>query len=315
MQTLMVSPPLATPVVLGARGQFASHVPQSSGNFGRVSYPQAAFRIFVAAACAALSMTAAKTALAQDLPLPAHVVVVMEENHSYSQIIGSSEAPYINTLADEGASFTSSHAITHPSQPNYLALFSGSTQGVTSDSCPHTFSAVNLGSELIAAGKKFAGFSEGLPSAGSEVCTSGEYARKHVPWTNFSNIPAKENQRFTSFPADFANLPTIAWVIPDLLDDMHSGTIQRADSWLQTNLEDYVIWAKSHNSLLIITWDENDGASGNQIPTIFVGPMVKPGKYREDINHYNVLRTLEAIYGLPYAGKSASAKTITDVWQ
>jgi acid phosphatase len=249
------------------------------------------------------------------LPLPGHIVVVVEENHGYSEIIGSSQAPYINTLATEGASFTNSHAITHPSEPNYLALFSGSTQGVADDSCPHTFSAANLGSELIAAKKTFIGYSEGLPSTGSGVCTSGEYARKHAPWTDFSNVPTTDSVPFSGFPTNYADLPTISFVIPDLLDDMHDGTIQQGDSWLQTNLQAYVTWAKTNNSLLIVTFDEDQGTTPNQIATIFVGPMVKPGKYSEHINHYNVLRTLEAIYGLPYAGKSATVKTITDVWQ
>jgi len=249
------------------------------------------------------------------LPLPTHIVVVMEENHGYSEIIGSSHAPYINTLATEGASFTNSHAITHPSEPNYLALFSGSTQGIADDSCPHTFSAANLGRELIAAKKTFIGYSEGLPSTGSAVCTSGEYARKHAPWTDFSNVPSTDSVPFSSFPTNYANLPTISFVVPNLLDDMHDGTIQQGDSWLQTNLQAYVTWAKTNNSLLIVTFDEDQGTTSNQIATIFVGPMVKPGKYSENINHYNVLRTLEAIYGLPYAGKSASSKTITDVWQ
>lgn len=253
--------------------------------------------------------------LAAPLPLPAHVVVVLEENHGYSQIIGSSQAPYINTLATEGALFTNSHAITHPSQPNYLSLFSGSTQGITDDSCPHTFSAANLGSELIAAHKTFTGYSEGLPSTGSGVCTSGEYARKHAPWVDFSNVPTGDSKPFSSFPTTYTNLPTISWVVPDLLDDMHDGSIQQGDSWLQTHLQAYVTWAKTNNSLLIITWDEDQGTTGNQIATIFVGPMVKPGKYSENINHYNLLRTLEAIYGLPYAGKSASVTSITDVWK
>lgn len=252
---------------------------------------------------------------AQSLPRPEHVVVVLEENHAYSQIIGSPDAPYINTLASEGALFTQSYAITHPSQPNYLALFSGSTQGVTSDSCPHVFSAANLGSELIASGKTFTGFAEGLPSAGSEVCDSGEYARKHSPWTDFSNVPTKDNQPFSKFPSDFANLPTISWVIPDLDDDMHDGTVQQGDSWLQAHLQEYVAWAKKNNSLLIITWDEDDDTTVNKIATIFVGPMVKPGKYSMKITHYNVLRTLEAMYGLPYVGKSSSVTTITGVWQ
>lgn len=280
----------------------------------KVCCPQFVREVFWAMVCFAMFM-AGSNARGQSLPRPEHVIVVMEENHAYSQIIGSPEAPYINTLASEGASFTQSYAITHPSQPNYLALFSGSTQGVTSDSCPHEFSAANLGSELIASGKSFTGFSEGLPSVGSEVCTSGEYARKHSPWTDFSDVPSKDNQPFSKIPTDFADLPTITWVIPNLDDDMHDGTIQQADSWLQTHLQDYVTWAKKNNSLLIVTWDEDDDTSVNKIPTIFVGPMVKPGKYSAKITHYNVLRTLEAMYGLPYVGKSSSVATITGVWQ
>ncbi|MGA9511668.1 MAG: alkaline phosphatase family protein [Candidatus Sulfotelmatobacter sp.] len=270
--------------------------------------------IIWAVVCIAMFVTGS-IARAQSLPRPAHVVIVMEENHAYSQIIGSPEAPYINTLASEGALFTQSYAITHPSEPNYLALFSGSTQGVTSDSCPHSFAAANLGSELISAGKTFTGFSEGLPAVGSEVCGSGEYARKHSPWTDFSNVAAKDNQPFGKFPGDFANLPTISWVIPDLEDDMHDGTIQQGDSWLQAHLQEYVTWAKKNNSLLIITWDEDDDTTVNKIPTIFVGPMVKPGKYGVKITHYNVLRTLEAMYGLPYAGHSSAVTMITGVWQ
>lgn len=280
-----------------------------------VCFVRTAFRIFLPATCVALSIAGPRTAETQSLPLPAHVVIVMEENRSYQQVIGTHYAPYINTLADEGASFTNAHAVTHPSEPNYLALFSGSTQGDPGDYCPLNYSVANLASELIAAGKKFTGFAEGLPAVGSKVCKSGEYARKHVPWTDFSNVPSTDSQPFTSFPTNFTTLPTIAWVIPDLKNDMHDGSIQQADTWLQTNLENYVTWAKTHNSLLIITWDENDGVAGNQIPTIFVGPMVKPGKYGENINHYTVLRTLEAIYKLPYAGNSASVKTITNVWQ
>src|SRR6476620_3448910 len=89
-----------------------------------------------------------RTLCSTSLPRPDHVVVVVMENRGYSDIVGSASAPYINSLARSSASFTRSHAITHPSQPNYLALFSGSTQGVTDDSTPgHTFSRQNIGSE------------------------------------------------------------------------------------------------------------------------------------------------------------------------
>src|SRR5262249_47310949 len=118
---------------------------------------------------------------AASVPQPAHTVVVMLENHGFDEVIGSPDAPFLNLLVRRGALFTHSYAITHPSEPNYLALFSGSTQGVTSDACPVTFRAPNLAAGLLAAGKTFAGYSEGLPAPGSTVCTAGEYARKHVP--------------------------------------------------------------------------------------------------------------------------------------
>lgn len=271
-----------------------------------------------ALAAAALTAIAAPAHAANGVPRYDHVVLVMEENHSYNEIIGSGTgAPYINnTLAAGGALFTNSFAIEHPSEPNYLDLFSGSNQGVTDDSCPHTFSTANEAAQLLAAGDSWSSYSEGLPSAGSTVCTSGAYARKHNPWTNFSNVPAADNLPFTSFPAsaNFASLPTVSWVIPNLNDDMHDGTIAQGDTWLQSNLDAYAQWAKTNNSLLIVTWDEDDSSMTNQIPTIFYGAGVKTGRYSERINHYNVLRTIEDMYGLPYAGAASSATPITDVW-
>ena len=260
------------------------------------------------------------TAATTTLPRPDHVVIVMEENHAYSQVIGSSSAPYINALAQQGALFTNSSAISHPSQPNYVALFSGSTQGLTDDSCPQTFAGPDLGGQLLTAGLSFTGYSEDLPSAGSTVCTAGgniftpSYARKHAPWTDFTDVPASSNQPFTSFPSDYSTLPTVSFVIPNQQDDMHSGSIQQADSWLQNNIDSYAQWAQTHNSLLIVTWDEDDSNSGNHIATIFSGASVKPGQYTEAINHYTVLRTLEGMYGLAAINNSGSENPIMDVW-
>ncbi|MGF1427006.1 putative Ig domain-containing protein [Kitasatospora sp. LaBMicrA B282] len=263
---------------------------------------------------AAVQSAALQSTATASVPRPDHVVVVLFENTSQSSIVGNSQAPYFNQLAGSGANFTNSFAIEHPSEPNYLDLFSGSNQGVTDDSCPHSFSTDNEGAELLAKGLTFKGYSEGLPSVGSTVCTSGEYARKHVPWTNFTNVPASDSVPFSSFPTDFTQLPTVSWVIPNLCDDIHDCSISTGDTWLKTHLDAYVQWAKTHNSLLITTFDEDDSTGPNQIATFFDGQQVKPGAYNEQINHFTVLRTIEDMYGLPYAGAAAQATPITDAW-
>ena len=163
------------------------------------------------------SLGTTKTHAATTLPTPSHVVVVMEENHSFNEFMGSSGAPYINSLANSGGLFTNSFAIIHPSEPNYLAIFSGSTQGLADDSCPHTFVSPDLCGELINIDLTFGGYFEGLPSVGSTVCTPGEYARKHSPWVIFPDVPFSDNMPFTSFPSDYNNLPKISFVIPNLL--------------------------------------------------------------------------------------------------
>ena len=252
------------------------------------------------------------------LPHFDHIVVAVEENHSYAQVIGSGSAPYINSLVSQGALFTDSHAVSHPSEPNYLALFAGSTFGISSDACPEHLARPDLGGELLGNGDSFAGYSENMPSAGFTGCFfpgSALYARKHNPWVDFSDVAGKQtNKPFSSFPGAFSDLPTVSFVVPNQLDDMHSGSISAADSWLNDHLDGYVQWAKTHNSLFILTWDEDNGTSANHIATIFVGAHVKVGHYSESIDHYNVLRTIEAIYGLAFTGNAANVGTITDVW-
>jgi len=257
----------------------------------------------------------AAAALVSAVPRPDHVVVVLFENKAYNQIIGSSQAPYFNSLASQGAKFTQSFARTHPSQPNYIALFSGTRQGVSDDSCPQSFpSEVNLGSQLIAAGLTFKGYSEGLPSTGYTGCSSGKYRRKHNPWVNFGNVPAASNVAYSTFPTDYTKLPTVSFVIPDMCSDMHDCSIGTGDTWLKNNLDAYAQWAKTHNSLLIVTFGEDNQSSVNQITTLFVGQRVKRGSYSEQINHYSVLRTIEDAYGLTPINNAATATPITDVW-
>lgn len=254
--------------------------------------------------------------VAAAIPQPAHIVIVVEENRSEANIIGNKSAPFITALAASGANMVQSFAETHPSEPNYLAMFAGSTFGVTSDRCPvNAGDAPNLGSELLAAGYTFAGFAEGLPAVGSPACTAGKYARKHVPWANFTNVPPANSLPFSAFPmGNYPSLPTVSFVIPNNDDNMHDGSIAQADTWLNRELSGYANWAVANNSLLIVTWDEDDNSSRNQIPTIFYGAHVVPGNYAERINHYNLLSTIEQMYGLPKTGYAAGAPPIADIW-
>ncbi|PFN80637.1 hypothetical protein COJ85_29940 [Bacillus sp. AFS076308] len=91
-------------------------------------------------------------------------------------------------------------------------------------------------------------------------------------------------------------MPTVSFVIPSLDIDMHDRTIQEANQWLKEHVVEYVHWAKTHNSLLIVTGDEDEGSDKSIIPTYFVGPMVKTGQYNQDVNHFNLLRTTEDIW-------------------
>jgi len=250
------------------------------------------------------------------VPRPAHTVVVVLENHSYGEIIGSSQAPFINRLARQGALLTSAYAVTHPSEPNYLALFSGSTHGVVSDQCPTTLRGPNLAADLIAARLSFAGYAQGLPAPGSTVCDQGRYARKHVPWADFSNVPRSVSLPFSRFPAaSFARLPTVSFVIPNLCNDMHDCSVATGDAWVSHHLARYARWAMTHDSLLIVTFDEDDGSQSNQIATIFVGQQVAPGRYGRTVDHYNVLRTIEKAYALPADGMAARHDPITWIWR
>ena len=144
--------------------------------------------------------------------------------------------------------------------------------------------------------------------------TASKYARKHSPWVNFPNVPASANMPMTSWPSDFSQLPTVSFVIPNLNNDMHDGTIAAGDTWLRNNLDAYVQWARTHNSLFVLTWDEDDYTAGNQIGTVLVGERVHPGIYSEPINHYNLLRTIQDAYGLDPLGQSATVGPIMNIW-
>ncbi len=213
------------------------------------------------------------------------------------------------------------------------------------------FTTPNLGASLLAKGFSFAGYSEDQPGAGfTGVKANGSqgirsYVEKHNAWaqwqgTGLNQLPASTNQPFTAFPSDFSKLPTVSFVVPNEQNDMHdtvsatgliagsngttdkngkpvtdATTIQHGDSWLKQNLDAYRQWAIKNNSLLIVTWDENDFnfSRANNIATIIDGSpnLVAHGTNDRYVNHFDLLHTVEQYYGLPYAGLSAAAPGFT----
>ena len=271
------------------------------------------------------------------LPSPAHIVIVIDENKSFGDIIGPApKAPFINALAARGA-LLNFFALHHPSQPNYMELFAGQLLGVCADECPiGPFTDQNLGAALIAAGKSFTGFAENLPAQPRLAC-KGLFRAKHAPWVDFANIPAASTKDFSEFPttaAGFEQLPVVSLVIPNMTDDMHNGSgiakqVATGNAWLKTNLNAYADWAETNNSLLIVTWDEdstpnvpkcpkviNTMPPANHIATIIMGESVPSGQTPADqYNHHDLLRTILDMYGIaPFAG-ATTAKDITGIWK
>ena len=125
--------------------------------------------------------------------------------------------------------------------------------------------------------------------------------RKHCPWTNFGNLTHGNEHPFTDLATDIANgtLPQLAFIIPNQCDNSHDCPASTGDTWLSAHVP-AMLGALGPNGLLILTWDEGNGLDFNHIVTVFHGPMIQPGEYAGFINHYNVLRTVEDLYGLPH---------------
>ncbi len=341
-------------------------------------------------------------------PAPQKVVVVILENHDYEQIVGdTTNAAFLNSVISQGLLFTNAHAVDHPSQPNYLSLFSGSDQGINSQNSTPTnsldlnvllanlkaaladpktppaqipalqgqlalvqgalasgldpkiftgdafpspanfsarggqpvripFDSPNLGSVLLKAGKTFTEYVEGLKEAGAtdsygyavveKINNPADpyfvgYARRHDAASNWisntptgNQLPRSTVQDFSNFPSganDFSFLPNVSLIIPNTINDMHDGTVpfstRTGDLWCKQHLSNYLAWAKTHNSILIITTDESDTDKTNRIMTVFAGDptLVQAGTSNQYLSHFDLLRSVESMFSTEYAGFSS----------
>jgi Phosphoesterase family len=270
--------------------------------------------------------TPARTAF-PGVPLYDHIVVVIEENKSYSDILAANPPYIIGTLFNIAAAMTNSYSVAHPSEPNYFALYAGDTFGITDDN-NYNEPDPSLATILAANGLTFRGYVEDSATNTGVSDGSTLAVRKHNPWESFPEGTIVE-QDFSAFPtnaAGYTQLPNVSFVIPNLNDDMHNGSISQGDTWLQNHLDGYAQWALTHNSLLIVTWDEDRSSEGggpttppdNQILTLLYGQYVSgTAPSNGQITHYNVLATIMAASGVPqsqWPRYSTNASPITQVF-
>jgi phosphatidylinositol-3-phosphatase len=251
------------------------------------------------------------------------VLVIMLENKGYGPTLGTCSAdPYFCSLASHYASFTNSHGVSHPSEPNYVAFESGGLQGCTTDSscAADSVGVTDLGGQLTAKGVPWVGWMESMPTACDKGSGSGEYALKHS-FGGFFKDNYTGTCRLLPYPGvgaalttlDSATAPDFAWITPNLLDDMHDGSVQQGDAWLKANVAPILAspWFTNFRSTVIVTMDEGDSGGSNQIPTVVISNTASGrGAVTTSINHYALLRAVEESFGLSLLGGASTAPDI-----
>ena len=255
------------------------------------------------------------------VPAFTHIVVIVFVNREEQQIVGSADAPTFTTMAQRYARLTHYAAVTHPSLPNYLALVSGSTQGIRSDCTSCIVDARNLADSLGQAGRSWKTYAEGLPRAGYTGARSGSYAKKHDPFLYFRDVTSSPARRrrvvpLTRLKADLrsGSLPDFALIVPNLCNSMHDCSVRTGDTWLRAILPSLLTLPAT---AVFVTFDEGAlGPGGNHVAALALGTAVRPGsRSTQATGHYGLLRTVEAAWGLPLLGRSATAAPITGIWR
>ena len=256
----------------------------------------------------------------QAVPASSHVFLLVEENHSYSSVIGSSSMPYLNSLAKKYGLATQYYANTHPSIGNYFMLTAGQIITNNDNSCS-TLPQDNVVRHLLTAGKTFKAYAQSLPYADYTGCGVYPYVKRHNPLAYFSDVANSSEKYnlvpFSQFAADLTNhtLPNFSFIVPNLLDDAHDGTLSAADFWLKANIAQLISSATfQKDGILIIVFDESfdtDTAhGGGHVAAVVIGPKVKAG-YRSTTlyQHQNTLKTLMKALGLSsFPGAASQAK-------
>ena len=289
-----------------------------------------AIAAFVICSFAAIQLACGVSSKPKPTPIPAnqptfaHVVLVVEENHSYVDVINSSSMPYLNSLASQYGLATQYFANLHPSLPNYLMLTTGQMES-TVDTFTGTIDDDNIVREFANAGKSWKAYLESIPSEGYTGGDSVPYVKQHDPFAYLSDLQNSSQAAnlvpFTQFASDLTNnaLPQYAFIAPNLDDDAHDGTLAQADTWLQTNIAPLITNSAFQSSgLLVIVFDEGDQSDishgGGQVACVVIGTKIKPGyKSTTFYQHQSLLRLIMASSGVDnFPGGAATAPDMTE---
>lgn len=241
-----------------------------------------------------------------------HVVIIVMENKAASRILGADDAPYLNSLAKDHALAANYHAITRPSLPNYIALTSGSTAGITSNCEPKAVSCQadvrTIADEITTSGREWRMYAEGMPGpclAGD----SGRYSVKHNPFMYYPSVTedralcADHVVPLSWLDEDLKSarsLPDYVFITPDMCSGTHDCPVRTGDDWLSRQVPKILASPAftTKNSLLVVTFDEGSRGS-NRVAAVFAGPAARKGYISNTrYTHYSLLRTIEDAWGL-----------------
>jgi phospholipase C len=259
-----------------------------------------------------------------------HVIWILEENHSFGSIIGNPQAPYINALARTCGLATNYHNITHPSLPNYVGATSGLGLAQLTPfkvDCTPSAACSTGAKSIFAQSSSWKSYADSMPSNCYKQ-NRGNYAPRHNPALYYTKLRgcARKDVPYARLASDLAHghLPAFSFITPNLVHDMHNGTIAQGDAWLKTNLRRILRSRayKSDTTAVFITWDEGEGGTsqncatnttdiGCRVATIVISPSTKPGtKSGRLFNHYSLLRTTEQLLGRPALGDARRANSM-----
>ena len=253
-----------------------------------------------------------------------HVILIVFENHEAAEVLGNSNAPTFNRLATRYATITNYTAVAHPSLPNYLALVSGSTQGIDSDCTECVVSGRSLADTLETSKKTWKTYAEGLPHTGFTGASSGRYTKHHNPLLYFRwNLTRARLRRIVplkQFLPDLRRrrLPAFSLVVPDKCHDMHDCSVATGDAWLRAFVKPLFRGSVLKDSVVFIVFDEGttDSGGGGHVAALALGPLVRPDtRATAAANHYALLRMIEEGLRLPLLGRSNGARPITGIWR